>query len=193
MADSTQRQLMATRAFLKEFLRTDPFRRYGAHAVGVGRKVIAGSAKASREKDRTVPGRAEPKRDRPCAPGVCDPQRTQGLRAPAPQGEHTLVSLDGPGVFLAAEISKQGGTNDITFVDLEIDGRNVVNLSYAAAENLGLTQHNPFGLVLLKAGQIETMTIGFPTPLAFASSLELRVTVKEPDVVQILANVVHGG
>ena len=44
MADARQRQLTATRAFLREFLRTDPFRRYGAHAAGVGRKVKSGKA-----------------------------------------------------------------------------------------------------------------------------------------------------
>lgn len=79
----------------------------------------------------------KPKQERPCAAGVCDPQRTQGLEAPAPEGDHVLVDLRGPGVFLAAAVSKQGGTSGITFVDLEIDGRNVVNLSFAAAENLG--------------------------------------------------------
>lgn len=44
MADATQRQLTATRAFLQEFLRTDPFRLYGAHAVGVGRKLTGGKS-----------------------------------------------------------------------------------------------------------------------------------------------------
>jgi hypothetical protein len=44
MADAAQRQLTATRAFLREFLRTDPFLRYGAHAVGVGRKITGGKA-----------------------------------------------------------------------------------------------------------------------------------------------------
>jgi hypothetical protein len=66
-----------------------------------------------------------------CATGVCDPERTEGLKAPAPNGTYALVNLTGPGVFLGAEISKQGGTNDITFVILDIDGRNVANLSYA--------------------------------------------------------------
>ena len=43
MADAAQQQqLTATRAFFQEFLRSDPFRRYGAHAVGIGRKVTAG-------------------------------------------------------------------------------------------------------------------------------------------------------
>ena len=128
-----------------------------------------------------------------CAAGVCDPERTQGLKAPAPNGTYALVTLKGPGVFLGAEISKQGGTNDITFVILDIDGRNVTNLSYAAAMNLGLTQQNPYGLVLLGGGGLKTMTVGFPTPLLYKRSLKLSVTVNEPNVAQIVANVIHGG
>jgi hypothetical protein len=127
-----------------------------------------------------------------CAAGVCDPERTQGLQAPAPNGTHALVSLRGPGVFLGAEISKQGGTNDLTFVILDIDGRNVTNLSFAAAVNQGLTQQNPYGLVLLQSAGLKTFTIGFPTPLLYRRSLRLSVTVNEPNVVQILANVIHG-
>jgi hypothetical protein len=129
---------------------------------------------------------------RTCAAGVCDPRRTQGLKAPAPQGTHALVKLEGPGVFLGAAISKQGGTTDLTFVILDIDGRNVTNLSYAAARNQGLTQHNPYGVVLLQSALVKTLTVGFPTPLRFDRSLLLSVKVNEPNVVQILANVIHG-
>lgn len=129
---------------------------------------------------------------RTCASGVCDPRRTQGLKAPAPQGTHLLVNLEGPGVFLAAAVSKQGGTNDLTFVILDIDGRNVTNISFAAVGNLGLTQHNPFGLALVQSALVKTLTIGFPTPLRFERSLRLSVKVSEPNVVQILANVIHG-
>lgn len=129
---------------------------------------------------------------RTCAAGVCDPRRTQGLKAPAPQGTRALVKLEGPGVFLGAAISKQGGTTDLTFAILDIDGRNVTNLSYAAARNQGLTQHNPYGLVLLQSALVKTLTVGFPTPLRFDRSLQLSVKVNEPNVVQILANVVHG-
>jgi len=128
-----------------------------------------------------------------CAAGVCDPERTEGLKAPAPNGTYALVNLRGPGVFLGAEVSKQGGTNDITFVILDIDGRNVANLSYAGAINQGLTQQNPYGLVLLQSPSIKTVTIGFPTPLLYKRSLTLSVTVNEGNVAQILANVIHGG
>ncbi len=142
-------------------------------------------------KKRSSHKAAAPQGPSRCAVGVCDPQRTQGLKAPAPNGTHELVMLKGPGVFLGAEVSKQGGSNDITFVILDIDGRNVTNLSYAAAANQGLTQQNPYGLVLVQ-NVIKTMTVGFPTPLLYKRTLRLAVTVNEPNVVQILANVIHG-
>ncbi len=127
-----------------------------------------------------------------CAVGVCDPRRTQGLKAPAPKGTHGLVTLRGPGVFLGAQVSKQGGRSGLTFVDLTIDGRNVTNLSFAAAKNLGFTQQNPYGLVLLSGGAVKNFTIGFPTPLTFKRSLQLSVMVNETGVVQIIGNVIHG-
>ena len=128
-----------------------------------------------------------------CAAGVCDPERTEGLKAPAPNGTYPLVTLKGPGVFLGAEVTKQGGTNDLTFVILDIDGRNVTNLSFAGALNQGLTQQNPYGLVVLNSAALKTMAVGFPTPLLYKRSLTLSVTVNEPNVVQVLANVIHGG
>ena len=127
-----------------------------------------------------------------CLTGVCDPERTQGLKAPAPKGNHMLVQLKGPGLFLAASVTKQGGGTGITFVSLDIDGRNVTNISYAAAGNSGLTQQNPYGLVLLKSASLKDLTIGFPSPLRFQRKLTLSVTVNETGVVQILANVIHG-
>jgi hypothetical protein len=36
------------------------------------------------------------------------------------------------------------------------------------------------------------MTIGFPAPLLYKRSLRLAVTVNEPNIAQIVANVIHG-
>ena len=73
---------------------------------------------------KTQPKRPQPKQQpRSCATGVCDPERTQGLKAPAPQGTTVLVNLRGPGVFVGAEVNKQGGASGLTFVILDIDGR----------------------------------------------------------------------
>ncbi len=124
---------------------------------------------------------------------VSSPERTQGLVAPAPQGDHQLVALKGPGKFVSAHITKQGGTNDLTFVSLNIDGKNVVSVSIAATRNWGLTADNPYGVVLLQSpAGIETLTVGFNSPLEFRSDLKLSVKVQEPGVTQIIANVIHG-
>lgn len=124
---------------------------------------------------------------------VVNPERTQGLKAPAPKGTYELVTLKGPGKFLSAEISKQGGANDLTFIILDIDGKNVVNLSVAAAKNWGLTQYNTYGLVLVESKRkIKTLTIGFPYPLQFNTKLTLKADVQESGIAQILANVIHG-
>ena len=120
-------------------------------------------------------------------------ERTQGLiTSPADGTSVKLVSLSGPGDFLAAEVVKQGGSNDLTFVSLDIDGHNVVSISFAALLNAGLTASNPYGLVLVKTGDPKTLTIGFPTMLRYRSGLTLSVTVREAGVVQILGNVIHG-
>ena len=44
----------------------------------------------------------------------------------------------------------------------------------------------------LHADQLETMAIGYPSPLLFERDLNLSVKVNEDGVVQILANVIHG-
>ncbi len=126
-----------------------------------------------------------------CAVGVCDPERTQGLLTSPAQGSHELVSLSGSGLFLSANIAKQGGANDLTFVRLDLDGRNVVDLSFAALRNWGLIQPNPFGIQFLPGSSVESFAIGWPFPLRFKRSLTLSVMVNESDVVQIVANVVH--
>jgi hypothetical protein len=98
----------------------------------------------------------------------------------------------GPGVFIAAAVSKQGGSSELTFVNLDIDGKNVSSMSFVAAENLGLIEHNPYGIVLLKSSSIRTFTIVFPSPLRFERELQLMVTVNEAGIDQIVANIIHG-
>jgi hypothetical protein len=127
-----------------------------------------------------------------CIGGMSDPQRIQGLKAPARKGTYDLINLEGPGLFLAGQVSKQGGLTGLTFVRLQIDGRSVVDLSFAAARNIGLTQQNPFGLVLLGTTGLQNLTFGWPVPLVYKRSLKLSVVVNETGVVQIVANVIRG-
>ena len=125
---------------------------------------------------------------------VGNPVRTQGLLTGAGvlEGNHDLVSLKGPGVFLCAEIAKQGGSNDLTFIVLDIDGRNVVNLSVAAMINQGITWNNPYGLAVFQTASLKTVTIGYAVPLKFTKDLKLSVVISESNVVQILGNVITG-
>jgi len=122
---------------------------------------------------------------------VENPIRNQGLTSsPASNSTKELVKLEGPGLFLSAEITKQGGNSDLTFVIVDIDGKNLVNISMAALFNQGLTSANSYGISIFRsAAALETVTIGFPYPLTFKKSFLLKVTVKETGVVQILANV----
>lgn len=150
-------------------------------------------AKTSRKRTaRAAKMRSEATRAIPCIGGMCDPQRIQGLKAPAPKGTHSLINLEGPGLFLAGQVSKQGGATGLSFVRLQIDGRSVVDLSFAAAQNLGLKQQNPFGLVVLGSAGLQDFTFGWPVPLVFKRSLNLSVVVNETGVVQIVANVIRG-
>jgi hypothetical protein len=104
-----------------------------------------------------------------------------------------LVDISGPGVFLAGEVVKQGGGAGLSFVSLDIDGRNVVNLSYDAARNWGLTEQNPFGVhYLSSAAGLENLTFGWPTPLVFLRSLKVSVLVRQDGVIQLLANILVG-
>ncbi len=128
-----------------------------------------------------------------CSGGVCDPERTQGLLVSPSRSKHVLVNLQGPGTFLSAMVTKQGGDSGITFVNLDIDGRNVVSMSFAGLQNFGLTAQNPHGVVLRgTGGPVQSVTIGWPYPLVFKKSLSLRIQVKETGVAQIIGLVVHG-
>lgn len=129
-----------------------------------------------------------------CLEGVCDPERTEGILASTEKGKtYTLVSLKGPGLFLAAKVVKLGGNTDSTSVILDIDGRNITTLAYIGAAAQAFTQQNPFGVVMLKSSNTtKNLTIGFPYPLCFKKELKLSVFVGEHGVEQIFSDVIHG-
>lgn len=95
-----------------------------------------------------------------------------------------LIRLSGSGVFVAARVTKHGGeTTGTTFVNLDIDGINVVADSFQGAKEIGLAQTNPFGVVYLNAEPcIETLAIGFTTHLRFERELLLSLILNETDV-----------
>ena len=128
-----------------------------------------------------------------CAGGVCAPYSREGTRPnPANGSDLDLVRQEGPGVFLGDRVTKQGGDSDITYVNLDIDGQSILSMSFSGAATFGLTQHNPFGVTLLRSNSGQTLAFGFPTPLMFRKGLRLNVKVQEPNVVQIIGTVVCG-
>lgn len=129
-----------------------------------------------------------------CADVICTPKTTQGKFARVNKGSKTKVlKLEGPGTFVAARIVKQGGVTGLTFVSMKVDGNVVVSVSYAALSNWGQDSHNNFGVSVLSGRSgVDTMIIGYQTPLLFKKSLEITVEVKENSVVQVLTNVTHG-
>ena len=140
-----------------------------------------------------------------CTRGVCGPRNEEG-HIPRPEidpliltgadiplsGPHNLVVINGEGSFISAVISKRGGETDNTIVKVKIDGRPVVNWRFKDLQTMGLTKvTNPYGVVLHKGeDDVKTMTIGFPSPLSFATKLEIKVDVQENNVCRIVANAI---
>ena len=124
---------------------------------------------------------------------IIQPKRVQGLKvSPAVNKKFSLIKENGPGVFVSAHITKQGGSNDITQVALYIDGSNVVAITYAAADNIGLDDQNNSGIKLVK-GLADCMTIQFNEPLFFKKECRIEInTGSDSGVVQIVANAVIG-
>lgn len=115
------------------------------------------------------------------------------ITSPVEGSTHDLVTIAGPGTFVAARMTKQGGASGLTAVSLEIDGNVIVQRNIAALKNWGLTQNNPFGVVVnTSAIGIDTVTIGFQQPITFENSLVLRTIVGEPGVVQMIGTVIYG-
>jgi hypothetical protein len=129
-----------------------------------------------------------------CCTLVRDARKFQGLVVnPLDPSTHTLVSINGPGKFVSAELTKQGGLSGLTFVTLRIDGQSIENRSVIALKNLAMTQNNPFGVMVgTSPAGIDAVTIGFPQTLEFKNKLELEVQVAEPGVVQLIGTVIAG-
>ncbi len=97
------------------------------------------------------------------------------------------------GTFISAQVSKLSGNKNITTVELKLDGKTVIKISFDKALKLGLSdKNNPYGIVLYKGDDVETLTIGFSTPLFFVKELEIIVHVKTQKVDKIEAVVVWG-
>jgi hypothetical protein len=116
-----------------------------------------------------------------------------GLLVNPGAGSNVLVHIAGPGRFLSARVTKQGGATGLTAVVLKIDSQDVTHWNIEALKNWALTANNPHGIVVSTSpGGIDTVTIGFQEPLTFQTSLDLVADVNESDIVQLTASVIYG-
>ncbi len=122
-------------------------------------------------------------------------QRSEGLVTnPGPNTVHTLVDVTGPGKFVSARLTKQGGDSGLTAIRLILDGRVVVGRNIAALKNFAMTEHNSYGVsVFTSPAGIDAVTVGFSQPLEFESSLQLEAVVGDDfGIVQMIGTVIHG-
>lgn len=107
--------------------------------------------------------------------------------------EHPVVELFSSGTFISAFYAIQG-SNGTSCVRFRIDEREIISRCLNPLKNWGFTTPNQFGLKVTEAGGQWLVTIGFPTPIKFETSLELAFYVHSNDssIAQVYAKVLYG-
>jgi hypothetical protein len=100
-----------------------------------------------------------------------------------PAGETASFHLLGAGWLRSAVITKVGGSDDATFVTLEVDGKDVFSTSFANLKNPMMQLNTPYIIANVKTtGNIERMTIWYSPEVKFRGMLLVRVDVREDGV-----------
>jgi hypothetical protein len=109
--------------------------------------------------------------------------------------EVDLITLSGPGTFVSARFIVSGGTESDrrnTLLVLEIDGNAIVQDTFTDLNAKGSNKFNFFGIVADMPSGI-AVTVGFPLPVSFQSSLVLSATPPTASSVSALeAAVIYG-
>lgn len=125
---------------------------------------------------------------------IVRPKRVSG-NAPSPSTNRniSLISLRGRGVFVSLSVVKVGGTNDASQVTMEIDGVNVVGITYMAALGGGLGTANNSGIVATTGSIGKCISVQFNEPLYFARGLKINFhTSSDANINNVVANAVIG-
>lgn len=131
----------------------------------------------------------------PSVPALAFPGITFEVLAPPTSSVVDLLSIAGPGTFVSALVDFSGSdVNQIEDADVSIilDGNFIFNFDLAGLLDLGLTEANPYGVMITESGN--TMSIGFPVPLAFHNDLILRVSFNSgfSQITEVQAVIFHG-
>lgn len=102
------------------------------------------------------------------------------------QGDSATMHLLGAGWFSAAEIVKQGGGSDSTYVTLELDGQPMFVTSFSTLKNPMMQLGTGYIVAkVLTVGDTSTMTIWYSPELKFRAMVGLRVDVEEKGVESV--------
>lgn len=98
-------------------------------------------------------------------------------------GDKAAINVLGGGWLQAAEIVKEGGSSDETYVTLELDGQTVITTSFALLRNPWMQLNTPYIVANVRTeGNKRTMTIWYSPGLRFMGIVALHVEVQEEGV-----------
>lgn len=104
----------------------------------------------------------------------------------ASSGTKDAMNILGGGWFRAAEIVKEGGSSDETYVTLELDGQSMITTSFAALGNPWMQLNTQYIVANVRTeGKTRTMTIWYSPELRFMALVGLHVDVQEEGVDSI--------
>ena len=107
------------------------------------------------------------------------------------EGEEATVQAIGAGWFVAAEITKRGGTTDQTSVTIELDGEPYISTSFAILKNAWMQLETPNMIAKVRTqGDTSTMTIWYTPDIKFNTRAVVRIGVDEPGVESVLTRTV---
>ena len=98
------------------------------------------------------------------------------------------ISMDrlGGGWFHSAEIVKEGGSTEETYVTLTLDGQDMITTSFASLENPWMQLDTPYMVAQVRSeGNRRTMTIWYAPELRFMFLVSLHVDVHEHGVESV--------
>jgi hypothetical protein len=125
---------------------------------------------------------------------ISKPRKISGNKPlPAQNTSIELLNADGSGVFVSMIITKVGGSNDFSRINMTIDGRSVVATTFIGAMNAGLANSNNSGTVLTNSNVAKSITVQFNEPLRFSRSFRLVFnTANDANINNVVASAVIG-
>ncbi len=103
-----------------------------------------------------------------------------------PSGQTATFHLLGAGWLRSLVVTKLGGSDDKTYVTLEVDGKDVFSTSFANLKNPMMQINTPYLVANVKTtGGIDQMTIWYSPEVKFRGMLLVRVGVEEDGVESV--------